>query len=357
MISAAQLPATGPYMTKSLVPGRTWVLVRNPRFRQWSQQAQPGGYPDRIVLRLGVGPGQAVADVEHGRADVLLSPQPASVGQLATHYTSHLHSGPLGATIALALNTRVAPFDKHAARVALNYAIDRNKVSALNGGPLTVQTTCQILPPTMPGYHPYCPYTILPDQGGAWTAPNLALAERLVRASGTRGDRVTVLYGSEGLSFPSLATGRYVVSVLDQIGYRAALRTVGPGKYFGVLGDSRGGVQAGFFSWYQDYPAPSDFIDPLFTCGSFIPHNPDNLNDAEFCDPRIDAQAQQALALGQRDPAVAAGRWAAIDRGLVNKAPWVPLYNPRALVVLSARVGNYQFHPFWTLLIDQLWVR
>jgi len=24
--------------------------------------------------------------------------------------------------------------------------------------------------------------------------------------------------------------------------------------------------------------------------------------------------------------------------------------------MLSARVGNYQFHPFWQLLLDQLWV-
>ena len=54
---------------------------------------------------------------------------------------------------------------------------------------------------------------------------------------------------------------------------------------------------------------------------------------------------------------MAAGRWAAIDRELVNKAPWVPLYNPRDLTVLSARVGNYQFHPYWNLLIDQVWVR
>jgi ABC-type transport system substrate-binding protein/DNA-binding SARP family transcriptional activator len=356
-ISAAQLPATGPYQTKSLVPGRTWVLVRNPRFRQWSQQAQPGGYPDRIVLRLDVTPGQAVADVEHGRADVLLSPPPDSVSQLATHYTSQLHSGPLGATIALALNTRVAPFDKLAARTALNYAIDRDTVIALNGGPLTVQTTCQVLPPAMPGYRPYCPYTILPDQDGVWTAPDLALAQRLVRASGTRRDKVTVLYGSEGTSFPSAATGRYVVSVLDRLGYRASLRTVGARSYFGVLGDSRDGVQAGFFSWYQDYPAPSDFIESLLTCGSFVPRNPSNINAAEFCDPRIDVQARQALALGQRNPAVAADRWAAIDRELVNDAPWVPLYNPRDLTLLSPRVGNYQFHPYYDVLIDQLWVR
>jgi len=359
LISAAQLPATGPYMTQSLVPGHTWTLVRNPRFREWSSQAQPGGYPDRIVLRLDVGPGQAVADVEDGRADVLLSPPPDSIGQLATHYTSQLHSGPLAGTIALTLNTRVAPFDKLAARQAVNDAIDRNTVIALNGGPLDVQATCQILPPTMPGYRPYCPYTIQPGPGGAWTAPDLALAQRLVQASGTLGDRVTILYGSQGAPFPSLATARYVVSVLDQLGYRASLRTVNPNAYFGVLGDSRDadGAQAGFFSWYQDYPEPSDFINPLLSCSSFLPDNPNNLNTAEFCDPQIDAQAGQALALEAAAPVAAANRWAAVDHELVDQAPWVSLYSPRDLTVLSARTGNYQFHPYWGLLIDQLWVR
>jgi peptide/nickel transport system substrate-binding protein len=355
-LSAAQLPATGPYLTQSLQPGHTWVLVRNPLFRPWSQQAQPDGYPDRIVLRLDVGPGQSVADVEHGRADVLLAPPPGAIGQLATHYTSQLHSGPLAATIALALNTRIPPFSSPAARRALNYAIDRNKVTALNGGPLTVRPTCQILPPAMPGYQPYCPYTITPNTSGAWTAPDLALAQQLVRASGTRGDTVTVADGAFD-PLPAPATGRYLVSVLDQLGYHASLRMLGPNDYFSVLGDSRDRVQAGFYAWYQDYPAPSDFIDPLLSCGSFLPGNPGNSNVAEFCDPAIDTQAQHALTLQARDPATAAGQWAAIDRELVDAAPWAPLYNPTDLTVLSARTGNYQFHPYWNLLIDQLWVR
>jgi YVTN family beta-propeller protein len=356
LISAEQLPATGPYMTKSLVQGHTWTLVRNPRFRQWSPQAQPAGYPDRIVLRLDVAPGQAAAAVERGRADVLLTPSPDRVGQLATHYTSQLHTGPLVATIALTLNTRIPPFNKLAARRALNYAIDRTKVIALNGGPLTAQPTCQILPPTMPGYRPYCPYTLHSSPSGAWTAPDLARAQRLVRVSGTRGDTVTVLAGAFD-PMPTPATGRYIASVLDQLGYRASLRMSGVNTYFSVLGNSRDRVQVGFFPWFQDYPAPSDFIDPLFTCGSFVPGSPGNLNAAEFCDPRIDAQARQALALQARGLAAAAPGWAAIDHELVDKAPWVPLYNPRDLTVLSARVGNYQFHPYWNLLIDQLWVR
>jgi peptide/nickel transport system substrate-binding protein len=339
------------------VPGHTWTLVRNPRFREWSRQAQPGGYPDRIVVRFDIGPGWAVADVEHGQADVLLAPPPDAIGQLATHYTSQLHTGPLAATVALTLNTRIPPFSSPAARRALNYAVDRNTVIALNGGPLTAQPTCQILPPTMPGYQPYCPYTTQPGQGGAWTAPDLARAQQLVLASGTRGEKVTVLDGAFGAPLPTLATGQYLVSVLDRLGYRASLRLLGPDTYFTALGDSRDHVQAGFFPWFQDYPAPSDFIDLLLTCGSFAPGNPGNVNTAEFCDPRIDTQARQALAHQAGDPATAASRWAAIDRDIVDQAPWVPLYNPRDLTVFSARTGNYQFHPFWTLLIDQLWIR
>jgi ABC-type transport system substrate-binding protein/DNA-binding SARP family transcriptional activator len=356
MIDAAQLPATGPYMTDSLVQGHSWTLVRNPRFHEWSPQAQPGGYPDRIVVRLDVGPGQAVADVEDGRADVLLAPPADAVGQLHTRYTSQLHSGPLAGTIALTLNTRIPPFNNLAARRALNDAIDRNTVIALNGGSPAAAATCEVLPPNMPGYDLYCPYTLQAGPGRPWSAPDLALAEQLVQASGTRGDKVTVLYGNEPAPFPSLATARYVVSVLDQLGYRASLRLVGSNAYWNVYGDSRNRVQIGFFPWYQDYPSPSDFIDPVLSCGSFISANPGNLNMAEFCDPPVDARAKKALADEIGDPATAADQWAAIGHELVDQAPWVPLYNPRDLTVLSARTGNYQFHSIWNLLIDQLWV-
>jgi ABC-type transport system substrate-binding protein/DNA-binding SARP family transcriptional activator/streptogramin lyase len=357
-IGPAQLPATGPYLTQSVVPRHSWTLVRNPRFRPWSGQAQPGGYPGRIVLRLDIPPGPAVGAAEHGRADVLLSPTPAGLPVLATRYPSQLHSGPLGATIGLVLNTRVRPFNVLAARQALNYAIDRNKLIQLIGGPLTAQPTCQILPPGLPGYQPYCPYTLNPGPGGVWTGPNLALAEHLVAASGTRGARVTVTTGAFGTNIPDQATGRYLVSVLDQLGYRASLQVITNGNvYVKRLYDSRQRMQVGWFSWYQDYPAPADFISPLLTCRSFLPASPGNLNAAEFCNPRIDAQVTQALALQARNPRAAATLWARIDHQIVNQAPWVPIYNPRSLVVLSTRVGNYQFDPYWSLLIDQLWVR
>jgi YVTN family beta-propeller protein len=356
-IEPTQLPATGPYLTQSFVPGHSWTLARNPRFRPWSDQAQPAGYPGRIVLRLNIPPGPAVSAVEHGRADVLLSPPPAGLPALATRYASQLHSGPQGATIGLVLNTRVWPFNVLAARQALNYAIDRNRLIQLIGGPLTAQPTCQILPPGLPGYQPYCPYTLNPGLGGVWTAPNLAQAEHLVSASGTRGAQVTVITGAFGTNIPDQATGQYLVSVLDQLGYRASLQVITDWRaYDQRLYDSRQRTQVGWFSWYQDYPAPSDFISPLLTCHSFIPDNPGNLNAAEFCNRRIDAQVTQALAFQAHNPSTADALWAHIDHQIVNQTPWLPIYNPRSLVVLSTRVGNYQFDPYWSVLIDQLWV-
>jgi peptide/nickel transport system substrate-binding protein len=355
-VGPAQLPATGPYMTQSFVPRHRWVLVRNPRFHEWSGQAQPGGYPSRIILRLDISPGPAVTAVEQNRAVVLLSPPQARIQELATRYPSQLHSGPEGATIGLVLNTRVWPFNVLAARQALNYAIDRALLIRLIDGPLMAQPTCQILPPAMPGYRPYCPYTVDPSPNGAWLAPDLARAEQLVRASGTRGAKVTVT-GAFGMGIPVQSTGRYLVSVLNQLGYRASLQVVtGWNAYNRRLYDSRQRMQVGWFGWYQDYPAPSDFISPLLTCHSFLPGNPANLNAAEFCNQRIDAQAKEALALQPYDPSAAWSLWARIDHEIVGWAPWVPVYNPRTVVVLSAHVGNYQFDPYWPVLVDQLWV-
>jgi peptide/nickel transport system substrate-binding protein len=356
-IGRKPLPATGPYVTKSFMPGKSWVLVRNPQFREWSREAQPDGYPDRIEVTDG--PARQVAALERGSTDVLLAPPLDRVDELARRFANQLHIDPLGATFALVMNTRVAPFDRLAVRRALNYALDRNRIARFTGSSLTAQPTCQILAPTLPGYRPYCPYTLDPSPSGSWTAPDLAKAEQLVASSGTRGIKVTLLLSPPFPTAPTLQIGYYVVSVLDRLGYRASARLIYNTDAAGVgaLGDSRRRPQIGWFTWYQDHPTPSNFVDPLLSCGAFVPRSPTNLNVAEFCNRAIDAQIERAHSLQRDDPAAAGEAWSRVDRALVDRAPWVPLYNPRAVTALAARVGNYQYHPFWTVLLDQLWVR
>jgi YVTN family beta-propeller protein len=347
-------PATGPYMIQSYAPGHELRLVRNPHFRVWSQAAQPNGYPDQIVWKIGGTAAAAVTAIERGSADWYLPvPPPAKIQEVQVRYASQLHINPAGGTDFLFLNTRVPPFNNPSARRAVNLAIDRARIASQLGGLNYASPTCQLLPPEIPGFQRYCPYTANPGRSGMWTAPNLAKARRLVAASGTKGMAVTVWAGP-GETVP-LASERYVVTVLHRLGYAARLRSFASiSRYISMIADSRNRAQAGFVFWIEDYPAASDFINSLLSCAAFTPRSPFNTNWAEFCDNRIEAQIRQAMtATGS----VADQQWARIDHELVDQAPLVPLVNTTWIDFVSKRVGNYQFSWQAGPLLDQFWVR
>jgi hypothetical protein len=88
-----------------------------------------------------------------------------------------------------------------------------------------------------------------------------------------------------------------------------------------------------------------------------LPESDLNANRAGFCDPSVDARIERAFALETSDPKAANRLWAQIDREIVDQAPWLPTLNQNTIDFMSARVGNYQFHPQWGLLLDQLWVK
>src|SRR5262249_5344499 len=260
---------------------------------------------------------------------------------------------PQPATVAFFLNTRLSPFNRVDARRALNYAADRGAAVEAVGGPAVAQTTCQILPPFYPGYHPYRPYTPGTPAQGRWAAPDLAKARALIARSGTRGMKVTVWSWSDlgGL-------GSYAVKLLRSLGYRATLEVRSGTGYFKVVGDSRTRAQIGTTQWISDSPAPSGFFKAVLTCSSFLPDNPANSNQAEFCSQHIDREIARADAEQATNPDAARGLWERVDKQTVDQAPWVPLVNARAVDVLSKRVGNYQYSPAGLgMLIDQLWVR
>jgi YVTN family beta-propeller protein len=349
------VPGTGPYMIRSHAHSRL-VLVRNPRFREWSPAARPDGYPDRIVLSLDNDlderrTGAHVTAVERGSSDIVASPLPASrQNEIATRYASQLHVFPASKTFALFLNTSVPPFDNLKARQAFNLAIDRSTAVAAFGGVRAAAPTCQIVPAGMAGYQPYCPYTRNPDKSGLWAGTDLARARTLVTASGTQGQKVTIWTGSLP---PMRLVGRLAVATLNRIGYRASLRVVDYTRYFETVSDSRTRAQAGFDAWAQDYPAASNFL-MLFTCRTFRPDDERNSNRAEMCDDQYEEAFDGAAS---RPTGSAPGRWSAVDRLATDIAPWVPLVNAREVAFVSRRVGNLQANPQWGVLMDQLWVR
>jgi YVTN family beta-propeller protein len=347
------VPGTGPYMIRSYAHSRV-VLVRNPRFRQWSAAAQPSGYPDRIELTFDSHFGKQLTAVEQGKADLMQSLPASRLNEINTRYAAQVHVFGRAQTAAIFLNTREPPFNNLAARQALDYAIDRSKIVVAYGGVEGAAVTCQILPTGMPGYRPYCPFTRNPTASGTWTGPDLARARRLVAVSGTRGQNVVVWTRTK----PFLAAaGQEAVAALNRLGYHASLKPVAGDDYFNQISDSRKHIQAGFTAWSQDYPAASNFLT-LFTCGAFLPASADNSNNPALCNKRVDRAVDTALAKQTSAAGPASNHtWAAVDRLVTKLAAWVPIVNPREAVIVSRRVGNVQATTQWGVLLDQLWVK
>ncbi|MGZ4430871.1 MAG: ABC transporter substrate-binding protein [Gaiellales bacterium] len=349
-------PGTGPYMWKSYDPHKAAVLVRNPFFKVWNADAQPAGNPDQIIEKYGLPISEAVTQVENGSADEVFDGDviPSDrLNELGTTYANQVHINPLTADWYFALNTKTPPFNNVKARQAANFAADRTAYVKIAGGPSLAQPTCQILPPNFPGYQPYCPYTAGSDTT-KWTAPDLAKAKQLVQQSGTAGAKV-VVNADQG----DKALAEQMVSDLNKIGYKASTQILSAGIQYPFVqnSDNNGKWQVAWSAWYQDYPAPSDFLNVLLGCGSIHPGSDASPNIAEFCDKSIQAKMDQASAMGVTDPAGANKLWAEVDHEVTDQAPWVDLYNPKQIDFLSKRVGGYQWNPQWYILIDQLWVQ
>jgi YVTN family beta-propeller protein len=341
------VPGTGPYRIVS-ANQKEIRFERNPYFREWSHAAQPAGNPDTILWRFSASHAQTVHWVQQGTAD--WSMDLLSHGELHTlraRSPAQLHINPLFAVDFLPLNTHLAPFNDVRVRRALNYAIDRRKISQMYNGPSIAAPTCQPLVPGLLGYHRYCPYTTNPDATGAYHGPDLAKAKELVTASGTRGERVTVWGITEQFVIPPQLT-TYIAHVLRRLGYRVNVH-VEPGER--IDEKSRRTFQLSTDGdWLPTYPTPSSYLVPFFTCGGA-------LSNGYTCNPKLDAQMQNALSLQLTNPAEAAALWRRIDDEITDDAYWVPTVAPRIVEFVSKRVRNYEFQPaFASFLADQVWL-
>jgi peptide/nickel transport system substrate-binding protein len=347
-------PGTGPYKFVEYNPNKEIKLVRNTDFKEWSKDAQPNGNPDVIVQKFGLSAEAEVTQVENGQADWMFDNPPADrLNEISTKYADQVHVNPLTAVWYFAFNVRVPPFNNLKARQGVNFATDRNALVKIYGGPNLAVPTCQILPPNFPGYKPYCPYTKNPGSG-KWTAPDMTKAKQLIAASGTKGASVKV---NTDTVETDKALGLYFVGLLNQLGYKATLQALSPDIQYPYCQNSKNQVQFCWSSWYQDYPAASDFLNILLGCGSFIPNSNASPNIAEFCNKPIQAQMDQALQQGITDPTGANTKWQAIDKAVTDQAPWVSLFNPKYIDFLSKRVKGYQFSPQWYFLLAQASVK
>ena len=347
------IPGTGAYYFSSYDSNKQLVMKRNPYFHVWSQAAQPDGYPDQITQSFGLTVEAQVTAIENGQADWGYDFPPADrLNELGTKYAAQTHLTPLTAFWYAPMNVNIPPFTSLKARQAVNYAIDRNALIKIFGGPKLATPSCQVLPPGFPGNKPYCPYTKNP--GTKWSAPDVAKAKQLVNESGQKGAKVVVISANDEVQ---KAVGVYLASVLNEIGFKATAKAISGNIAFTYPQNTKNHVQINVQQWYQDYPAASDFLHILFGCESFHPGSDSSINMAGFCNKPINAQMNKALKQEVTNFPKANAMWAKIDREVTDQAPMATMFTPKHLDFVSKRVGNFVFSKQFYWLVDQSWVQ
>jgi YVTN family beta-propeller protein len=342
-VRSRPIPGTGPYRVERIVGGRSALLARNPYFR--ARDGRPAGFADRIAITMNDDAAAQVAALERGELDFApVSRESAKqLAALRTRVGARLQSASAAFTDFAYLNVHAPPFDDVRVRRALNLAIDRGRIVERLGGTESVSATCQILPPGLGGYQPICPFGAASSPTGAWVAPDLAEARRLVAASGTRGQSFDVwapLYDA--------SEGREVARALRTLGFHARARV-----YHGLAPNGHLPPQIGLQGWVADYPEPAPFVRALVACDSYKPGDISSTNGGGFCDPSIDAAIDRAQAAGPG----AGAAWRRIELRIAAQAPIVPLINRRSTAVISKRAGNLHFSSLAGVFLEQLWVR
>jgi DNA-binding SARP family transcriptional activator/ABC-type transport system substrate-binding protein len=156
------IPSAGPYYLTTRAQD-VLVLKRNPNY----DGPRPHG-PDAIVYRMNVDVGEALAEIEQGKLDLVfeddpaLSPTSAGAREAGPRYREI----PTNWISLLALNTRRPLFADISVRRAVEYAIDRRSLADGVG-----LATSYLLPPNFSDF----------DQGHAYPlAPDLSAARRLI---------------------------------------------------------------------------------------------------------------------------------------------------------------------------------
>ena len=309
-LTADPPPATGPYEIVSSRPGKGWSYARNPFWKKANAERMPeipSGHVDKIEVTVLRNPSSQVADVESGRFDWMENPPPpdqyAAVKE--KYEGTQFRVEETESTYFFWMNVTEAPFDDVRVRRAVNYAVDPRALERIYAGQLVGSQ--QILPPGMPGYERYELYPY-----------GVEKAKAMIDEADPADRQITVWTDNERTQEEA---GTYYAAVLEDIGFDVDLKVLNADNYFTVIGNaSTPDLDTGWASWFQDYPHPNDFFQPLLSEESIFPTNTSNLS--RIADPKLSAKIA-ALAEQPLTPDVEA-EYAALDKEFMRLAPWAP---------------------------------
>ncbi len=320
-------PSTGPYVITKSEPGRGWEYERNPYWAKANSKAMPEyptGHVDGAKITVIRNPQTQVDDIEQGKYDWMQNPPPASrYAEVKEKFEgTQFKILPTNSTYYFWMNTTKPPFDDVKVRQAVNYAVDSRALERVYAG--QIKGTQQILPPGMPGYEKLDLYP-----------HDIEKAKEMIKEANPSDMNITVWTDTES---PNNEAGEYYDGVLKELGFHTKLKQINADNYFTIIGNlSTPDLDTGWSDWFQDYPHPNDFFQPLLSGESILQTNNGNfaqLNNPAF-NKKIEELGEEQLGAEQE-----AG-YAELDKEMMEEAPWAP-YGTRTLSTFVSSAINLE---------------
>jgi peptide/nickel transport system substrate-binding protein len=328
--------ATGPYRVREFVPGSHYVFERNPH---WDPATDPirSQNADEIRWEFGVDRDEqtrrlleptgddvravATFDVAQDRVDEVLSDEGLGrrviAGQSA--YLQYIY-----------INTRrVTDID---VRRALNYALDRETLVRLAGGPAAAEPATTILAPMIPGYRHHDTYP-------AGSSGDPLRAKELLA-----GKTLRPLVFAYPDTLPNAPVAAAIKTALERAGFEIVTRAVDKAAFYSLMGEADNDCDLIYGVWGPDFPDASGVFDVLFRGDRLTAVG--NMNLSSFDDPAVTSRIADLSR--EPDRSALADAYAELDRasraGLLQ-APAHPLRPGRERPVPQRTVLRTQSDP------------
>lgn len=319
-------PSTGPYMITNVDAPNSYTLERNPQFKTLQAAGAsdvPDAHADKITVTQNKNQSTQATAIEQNQNDFMVDPPPADLlPQIQSQFADRFRFQESINTYYFWMNTTTPPFNNLLVRQAINYAIDPAALTRIFGGRL--HPSQQILPPGIPGYQEYKLYP----------GPDLEKAKALIAQAHQSDMDITVWTDDEP---DRKRIGAYYQDVLNQLGFHTTLKIIGGDVYFTTIGNLKTpDLDTGFSDWFQDYPHPNDFFEPLLSGDSIHPTNNNNFSQVNIPELTNEINTLDTKQIG--DPGVE-DQYAALDKKFMEQAVWAPYGNEKFTTFTSDRIN------------------
>lgn len=327
--------ATGPWKVAEWQSGTQIVLERNPDYAWGPAFLHDGAaYIDRLVYRIMPEPATAMTAFEAGEVDqVSINPPDVERIESSGKYqiVKFLRNG---VGLFMEFNVTKSPFDDITVRQAMNYAINKEDVlqTGLDG---LGEIAYGPLPPSIWGY-----WEGIEDYAPSYN-PDKAL-ELLSQAGWTKNSDGLLEKDGQPFMFTLLTmatdtwskSAQVVQAQLKQLGITMEIQTF---EFATLLEKMKAGEhQAGFMGY--TYTSPDIlyvwFHSSNIGSGLTLSHHKDDELDKMIEESRSESDEDKRLQLYQD-----------IQKYIVDKALWVPLWINYNYIGLQKRIANARVHP------------